>query len=201
MQKGGMMLKDYKHFSLDLETLSLRTNAKIMSIGCVEFDIETGNILNSFYTEVNYDYSDFEFCFSEDSDTIEWWNETNRIAFEEYINNKDLVSISVALDALLTFINQIGNNFKIWSVGAKDEMWISNAYESVFDKNPFDKSKGCFLDVRSYEHSLEGIISRGDIPSDPNSVHNALYDATHQAKQISIFYNKLNELKESVLSE
>ena len=51
------------------------------------------------------------------------------------------------------------------------------------------------MKIRTCESALEGVSSRDDIPMEKGIKHNALDDAKIQAKQISIFYNKLEELK------
>lgn len=208
-----------RNFSLDIETVSLAPNAFIISIGCVEFNILTGEVYDNFHQIVdihstvpgsfesrwlNTEHNarlKLDYCdrFDVDDDTVDWWLDINPDYFNSLIESSDARSLKDVLKRLEEFIGYEKNDMHIWTVGNLDPAAIENAYITVTKKNPFTNLKGCWREIRTLEQSLEGIISRDDVPMEAGIKHNALDDATVQAKQVSMFYNKLNDIKELYL--
>lgn len=59
-----------KHFMLDIETLSTTVEAAVLSIGAVEFDPITGQILDEFYKELRLQDQKKRDI---DPETVKWW--------------------------------------------------------------------------------------------------------------------------------
>ncbi len=65
-------MSELKYFSVDVESLSLRPNAHLLSIGAVEFDINTGKPTRKFYTVLKGDKQEHRHI---ERRTVHWWME------------------------------------------------------------------------------------------------------------------------------
>jgi len=63
---------EYTDVMLDLETMGKKSNAAIVSIGAVEFDIETGKTGREFYKVVDLQ-SCLDLGLKVEASTIYWW--------------------------------------------------------------------------------------------------------------------------------
>jgi exodeoxyribonuclease VIII len=157
---------------LDLETMSVRSNAAIASIGAVKFEVGTG-IIDTFYRTV-----DLKSCKSRgmhiDPETVGWWNRQSADARKALL--VDNVSI---LTALQDFAGWFGrNSIPVWGNGAGfDNVIMENAYQACGIKRPWAP-----WEDRCYR-TMKNIIQ---IPADERTgvYHNALDDALHQTKHL-----------------
>lgn len=157
---------------LDLETLSTRSNAAIVSIGAVA--IENLEIVDTFYINV-----DAKTCKEAglhiDPLTVEWWSQQDMEARQAL--TVDPVPLDEALDKFSTFFKE-GN---IWGMGANFDVVIMenamtlsgwNANRDAREKYPWK-----FWDIYCLRTLMNVLDKR--LPKSNN--HNALDDAKAEA--------------------
>ncbi|CDH32753.1 3'-5' exonuclease [Xenorhabdus bovienii] len=187
----------YENLMLDLETMGTATDSAIISIGAVFFNPATGELGSSFYSPVDLT-SSMQSGGAVDGDTIRWWlrqDSEARVA----IAVDGLPSITEVLFELEEFVNKNTkyntHRLKVWGNGASfDCVILRSAYEREKIK-PFwrwcnDRDVRTIVELGratgfdpKYNMSFEG------------SRHNALDDAIHQAKYVSIIWQKLISTK------
>lgn len=157
---------------LDLETMSVRSNAAIASIGAVKFEVGTG-IIDQFYRTV-----DLRTCKAVglhiDPETVEWWNKQSKEARQALL--KDNVSLNQALDDFTEWFGR--SSLPTWGNGAGfDNVIMENAYQAVGSKRPWRP-----WEDRCYR-TIKNIIQ---VPADERQgvYHNALDDALHQTRHL-----------------
>ena len=157
---------------LDLETMSVRSNASIASIGAVKFEVSTG-IVDTFYRTV-----DLRTCkavgLHVDPETVEWWNQQSKEARQALL--KDNVSLSQALDDFSQWFGT--SSLPVWGNGAGfDNVIMENAYQAIGSKRPWRP-----WEDRCYR-TIKNIIQ---VPIDERQgvYHNALDDALHQTRHL-----------------
>ncbi|MGO2306000.1 MAG: 3'-5' exonuclease [Providencia sp.] len=179
----------YKHLMVDLETMSNKGNAAIVSIGAVAFEPSTGEIGPTFYTVV-----DLKSCeragLHIDADTVLWWMKQSAEARAAIVADGDdlfitLLSFGVFSREVLT------DDVQVWGNGVDfDNVILRNAYGAV-GLDPFWK----FYNNRDVRTIVELGRNAGIDPKKTlqfeGEQHNALADAIHQAKYVSIIHQHL----------
>lgn len=163
---------------IDLETLGVHPESPIISIGAVQFDLDTGRIGYDFYREIDIKYYDEYPSFKVDYSTVKWWMEQSKEAQIVFTNGK--ISIYDALKDFAHFYHTCSPSKNVWSNGSGfDIVMMRTAYKitklSVPWKYPDEK------DVRTIVHlgKLKGIEKR---PAKTGIKHNALDDARYQVE-------------------
>lgn len=114
---------------LDLETLSLKDTAAILSIGAVLFNNE--EIIDNFYVSVNLQ-SCIDKGMTIDESTLQFWlsqpEEARSIAFEKGVSIEDAVE---SVTEWLYLDNRIDSIDEVWANGNKNFIWLKNAFNSV----------------------------------------------------------------------
>jgi len=161
-----------KHCMIDLETLSTRPTASIVSIGACKFDFEIG-IFDKFYINVSA-HSCKMHGLHISTDTIEWWSKQSKEARLTW--QKDPVSLQ---DALQKFLDWYGDkSMKTWSNGADFDLpIIANALLTCNLQVPWKYWDGSC--VRTIQ-----MITNTKVPRSDGTHHNALDDAVNQANYI-----------------
>lgn len=122
-----------KHVMLDLETLSTSSNAVIISIAAVQFNIETGEIINKFHRNVDIQ-SCLDIGMEIEANTIKWWMTQKNETFKKLINNT--VTIKKAINSLRIEMIAIDRNKQNIIVYAN-----SPSFDCVIIKNACKKTK------------------------------------------------------------
>ena len=165
-------------FVVDLETLSTRANACIVSIGVVKFTIQDG-ILEEFFVNVD-PASCKEYGLHFDKDTIEWWTKQSKEARESW--QKDPVSLPEALHRLADFYEK---KSPIWGFGANFDITILESAYYAIGYNKDSKNREYlpwkFWDIYCLR-TLSNILNKRLEKTGIN--HNALHDAIAEAKLI-----------------
>lgn len=155
---------------VDLETLSQRNDAAIVSIGAVKFTQD--KIIDEFYINID-PLSNKEYNFHIDPNTINWWKDQKPEAWKSLKTNR--IGLK---DALVKFNEWYGDtNLQTWSCGSDFDLVImNNAYQATQIKEPWNYwDKMCF---RTFKKLFK-------IDMEVNGVnHNALDDARNQASYI-----------------
>lgn len=183
------------HVSIDLETLGTRFTAAVLAIGAVQFDPSTGAIGQTFYREIDLASAIKSGTIS--AQTLQWWmtHPNAKEARERLFKNKEeKVSLATALDALATWIRGLGSPC-VWGNGATFDISIlEHAYlkGAVGLSEPWHytniRDMRTIVDVARY---FEWLPSKqvGQV----GTSHNALDDATFQAKVISACWQQLRK--------
>lgn len=158
---------------IDLETLSTRSNAVILSIGATKFDL-TG-IKDRFYVNV-----DAESCkklnMHVSKATLEWWGKQSKEAIAHLSKNKKSIQ-----EALSLFDKWFGmKSMPIWSNGASfDLVVMDNAYQVA--KN--EPTPWKYWDERCYRtvKALFDLVPEAEFTG---TKHNSLADAEHQTNHL-----------------
>ncbi len=176
---------------LDLETLGTKTEtAPIVSIGAVRFDLNTGELGDEFYQ--NVDLQDcLYYGFKIDPNTLYWWLGQSEEASKALIHNRsDLV---LSLERFTTFVADIKGSL-VWGNGVLfDNAILRKAYNTVKLKVPWHFRAD--RDVRTLVALGKSVgISKkaSDTPMVPNLIkHNALSDAKYQAAYVCEIWRRI----------
>lgn len=162
-----------KHIMIDLETMGLRPNAAIISIGAVYFD--ASNVLSEFYSNVSLK-SCLDLGLTTDQSTIDWWHKQSveaRMAWQR----DDAPDLMAALTQFTVWLRSIGGQKEIcpWGNGADFDLTILGSAHRALDVDP---------PWQFYNHhcfrTMKNMFQVVDFPRQ-GTHHNALDDAKHQA--------------------
>lgn len=183
-------------FSIDTETLGVRPDAAILSIGVVQFDRDTGKLGKKFYVEIDIDSAIASGSIS--GSTLAWWIEQSPRAKQLFAKDRQeqKVSLATALHQLRTFFldapaGKAGPDQYVWGNGATaDITWLENAYlkGSVGLEVPWK-----FWNIRDMRTAVDmSGVDPKNWPFPNNAVaHNALDDAARQAQIIAAAFRKI----------
>ena len=189
---------------VDIETLSTRHDAAIVSIGCVIVNLFTQETVDEFYRVTDTYYQGI---YNRDfmPSTIRWWDEqkeTNPEAWQEYEKANAIRESGQFEDVLLEFDEFLSKNFddpaKIQLMGNGcdfDNVILQTAFKKfLFTPSwPFSGNQSLRTAVWLGRLIL-GIDPKYDIPFE-GTKHHALHDARHEAKVLlNIFHAFLNLL-------
>lgn len=182
---------------LDLETLSTRNDAAILSIGACLFDIETGDIGPTFSRHIELDDSPLRGHIS--ADTIKWWLKQDDAARIAITSPAKSVKLASALIELRDFIPR-NKTLKLWSNGATfDLVIIRNALDRHNHIIPWqywqERDTRTLVDIAE---RITGINAAKTTPFD-GIKHDALADAIHQAHYISRAHNLIRTYTQTTL--
>lgn len=181
-----------KHLMIDLEAMGNGTNAPIVAIGAVFFEPATGELGQQFNTVVKLG-SDMAAGALPDGDTIIWWLMQSEEA-RAIIANKQAPDIQTALDELTLFVAhhcEQPKHLKVWGNGAAfDNVILRSAYERCGRAPCWNWFND--MDVRTMVTlgRAIGFDPKREMPFDGKR-HNALADAIHQARYVSVIWQAL----------
>ena len=186
----------YTDVMLDIETVSTKKNALILSIGAVLFNRATGEIGHKReWVLENAFVGGYHIC----PRTQKWWSEQGQEAKDRLFNNPNKVETKVALQELTALIieNTTGTGYgraRIWGNGPTFDLTIiDNAYHvEGLSGQPWNY--GNERDVRTMVdlgRELLNFDPKKDMPF-VGVKHSAADDAEHQATYVSEIFMKLN---------
>jgi hypothetical protein len=165
--------KGLGHLMLDLETMGARPGCAIVSIGAVEFDLDTGRFGRQFYERV-----DLQSCLDVglfvEARTVYWWLQQDEKARQEIA--KGGIDIGRVLTKLGSFMLDLGD-FQVWGNGASFEFGILEAavFACGYRKEPWNFRR---------ERDVRTIVSIAPQMKENypfcGTQHNALDDCIHQ---------------------
>jgi exodeoxyribonuclease VIII len=174
------MKKPYTNIMLDIETLSTRADAAILSIGAVKFDPHSNQIDdNAFYVSVSVD-SNTEAGRHISESTLIWW--LGQPAEAQKVFTEPKVTLAVALDELREFFDHA--DYCVWGNGPDfDNAIVAHAFSTHGVPAPWkfwnSRCMRTMKDLPSSKHVAK--------VHNPNA-HNALTDAMSQAQQLQNYY-------------
>ena len=182
-----------KHVMIDLETMGITPQAPIVSIGAILFDPNLNKLGNkknneTFYEELDYSEQDRKPCQStvdwwNTQSTVDWWNTQSEAAKNALGGLEDLP------DVLIKLAKFIPKNAKVWGNGSTfDIAMLEDAYRQYDMEIPwaFWNVRDCRTVVDMFETQRGGLGQNRKANN-----HNALDDATNQAKYIIKMWRKL----------
>lgn len=177
--------KRFKHIMIDIETMGTKSYSAILSIGAVEFDLETGCFGNTFYVNIDLD-SCLTAGLKTDDDTIEWWHNQSLEAKEALEKYKE--TLLNGLKMFKKFFKY--DDYEVWGNSARFDLGIlANAFEVTGIELPWNfKNERC---VRTLVSFLPEV--KQNMPFN-GTRHNALDDCIHQIRYCSEIWNFLNKL-------
>ena len=167
---------------LDIETLSTRPDAVVLTLGAVKFspwasevDTDTG-----LYVRVDVD-EQLALDRHVQQDTVEWWGKQAEEVREEALGDANRTSVTELLDQLNKFVVGVDN---IWCQGPVfDILILENLYRQVERPTPWQ-----FWQIRD-SRTLFGV--HGDPRGKgPKGAHNALIDCYYQAEAVQQVYKQ-----------
>lgn len=200
----------FRHIAIDTETLSLSPVSAVLSIGMVNFDLHTGEVLSSIQINVDSDIDVNYLGGLESQDTVDWWNRSeNEEAFRLSTNHQlaPLNALQLTTDWLKAYAPNLWskpNDYCVWTMGSEFDPPILNQWsERILNRYhpgmrvpagfPDGITKGllprqCLADMRLLFKLWPGKVSP------PKQVaHTALADAQSQMETI-LKYRRLGML-------
>lgn len=176
-------MSKFEHLMLDLETMGTKSNSCIVSIGAVEFNIETGETGKEFYQVIDLQ-SSLNQGLEITGSTLEWWLQQSDKARNK-LNDPNKVDLNTALYKLTQFITK---DYYVWGNSSRFDCGI--LADSFFKINytlpwKFWNER----DVRtlvSFAPQIKESTEFQGVPHDP------IDDCKHQIKYCSKIWNKLN---------
>jgi hypothetical protein len=172
------------HVMLDLETMGNRAGCAIVSIGAVEFNLNTGEIGRQFYDRVALQSCLDAGLFIQAS-TLYWWMQQGDEARMELCKPAD--PLKNVLEQFSSFIMQLGE-IQIWGDGAAFDLSILKAaYYAIKEKEPwyFRNERDVRTIVMFAPEIKENMLFTG-------TMHNPIADCKHQIRYCCEIYKKLN---------
>lgn len=169
---------------VDIETMGNVSYSSILSIGAVEFDIETGNTGKEFNVNIDLQ-SCLDIGLVVNASTIIWWMQQSEQARKD-ITQANTISIKEALNEFSKFCNM---DYEIWARSPRFDCGrLQDAYNKLKMDIPWDfKKERC---VRTYEFNNPKIKENYEFSG---TAHNTIDDCKFQIGYCSKIYQYLNE--------
>lgn len=179
------MGKNLGHLMLDIETLGNKSNSAILSIGAIEFDIETGETGKQFYKIVDLQ-SCLDVGLKITASTFYWWLGQNENARKE-ITSKGY-HIAKVLQDLTGFIKALDSDtIQVWGNGIRFDAGILNDAYSACGYVEIPWRFRNERDVRTLVSFAPEIKDRTEFIGD---LHNPIDDCLFQIRYCHTIWNK-----------
>jgi len=179
---------EYTDVMLDLETLGNKSNSAILSIGAVEFNLETGETGREFYETVDLQ-SCLDFGLKINASTFYWWLQQSQAARDAICGNEK-IDLQSALARFNHWMNDCIEHVGIWGNGARFDIGLmEDAYVATgWNKMPwyFRSERDVRTLVAFAPEIKEGYPLLG-------VEHNPIDDCKHQIGYCVETWKKLNK--------
>lgn len=181
-----MKKNDFGHVMIDIETMGIGLNSPIISIGAVEFNINSGQTNEVFNRNIDLQ-SCIDLGFIPNASTIMWWLQQSDEARKLICSKQGNTLIDVLKD-FFTFIQKCGGqDVQVWGNGSTfDISTLQYAYETLKMSTPWKYSN--VRDVRTVVALNSSIKQNTEFK---NIQHDAVSDALHQIEYLSKTYNTI----------
>lgn len=162
------------HIMVDLETLSLTSNARIVSIGAMCFQSKGEGVGEPwFYQTIKYDEDDTRF--DVDPGTLAWWKKQSPEA-QKVLTDPDAPSLSEGLDNFVNWMRCFDSP-RVWGNGA--------VFDNAVLKNSLIKCGKVIPWSHKNDRCYRTLIAQYEVKKvKPKIEHHALYDAVAQAETL-----------------
>jgi hypothetical protein len=173
------------HATIDLETIDVRPQATVLSLGAVKFNPLTSEEPHSeLYLKISIDDQD-RYNRTVSESTLEWWGKQDPKIMEEAFDQTDAVTVEDALAEISKFSVGVDT---FWGQGyGFDYTMLEDMYRSIGRPIPWNFWQ--ILDSRT----LFRVCKQDPRKQIQNDLHNALADAYYQSKAIQIAYSELGD--------
>jgi len=173
----------FHHLMVDIETMGNESFSSIVSIGAVEFDINTGKIGKEFYVNVDLQ-SCVDLGLTINASTVMWWMKQNEQARKD-LTDRTTLPIIKALEDFAEFCNK---DYQIWGNSARFDCGIlQNAYNKAGIPIPWDfRKERCVRTLVSFVPEIK--VNYKSI----GTAHNAVDDCKFQIGYCSDIWRSLN---------
>lgn len=192
------------HVMVDCETLSLRTNAVIVSIGAVAFDPMAEDTVESLKYGGRTLHIPLDMVKQArigrhiDPGTVLWWLEQSEEARRSLIDIQGdpykKLDLKVATVNLARFIEHYGGgDVKVWANGAADDIsWIRSLADDIGVSRKHLFGHRCPRDTRTLFDMAGLYDASGNLPDvEGLTKHDALSDAIYQALMVQRAYKRI----------
>lgn len=174
----------------DLECFAVRSDAAIVAIGAVEFDLLEGVLGEEFYVIVGLGSSVAAGGYMDPS-TVLWWLEQSVPARQELTRGGE--TIQNALTQFSEWMRGSGAwaDVRLWGNGAGfDNVILGNAYDRCKIKRPWNhQNDWCYRTLKNMNRDIRMQ------PTEGSTHHNALDDARNQALHLIDIFQRRPGLK------
>jgi hypothetical protein len=181
-----MSVNKLSHLMIDLETMGKGSNSAIVSIGAVEFELQSGETGEEFYTRVDLQ-SCLDLGLKVNASTIFWWLMQSEKARKEIC--KEGKPLREALFDLSVFIKLLKTDVQTWGNGARFDLGI---LEDAYDACGSHTTPWGFR----FERDVRTLVSFAPAIKDhypfTGVEHNPIDDCKYQIGYCSAIWNKLN---------
>lgn len=183
-----------EHVVIDIETLSTKKDALILSIGAVAME-DNGFFCGKFYMPINMQ-SCIDRNFSVDADTLKWWmgqdKKARNILVKEQENANDIDSALMAFTNWCSGIKEKSTKLHWWGNGSEfDIALLESAFTRCgFSSFPWKHWEVMSMRVISY---MNEYLMLDVTREEPDIKHNALSDAEAEALFIRDVLSKLKD--------
>jgi len=179
----------------DIETLGVQANSTIFQISASAFDIETGEIIDSFNKFADVSKS----TLNADGSTLKWWTKTNPELFAQLLNEGELSPEELVFEFhgwLTQFTEDKDNDVYLWGNGILfDNNTIRTQFENVGLKYPIfyrnDRDVRTIVDLCANKLGISENELKAKFDDESLTTHNAMDDVVFQVNLVSYCYNKL----------
>lgn len=181
------------HLMIDLETLGTNHDAPVLSLGAVFFNPDTGETGETFHQKIEFESA----CEGRNlsPSTVKWWLEQSKEAQNELLAGESVTQGKALANFLLWVVNNCPDikNVKPWGNGATFDISI---LESLLSANNIVTPWKYYnvRDVRTIVDCAKPLVKRDSVPFE-GVKHDALADAIHQAKYVSLMWQALRKEK------
>jgi len=164
------------HVMVDLETMGVRDDAAIISIGAVKFDPNSDEISDRFYVRVDLE-SSILFGGKVDGGTVDWWLSDARSDARQALLADQPVDFASSLHGFCEWYGPAP--LPLWGNGSDfDNVILRNAIKSVGLHVPWNHYHNrCHRTIKNLAPSIKPDFG-------VKTAHHALADAEVQAKQL-----------------
>ena len=168
------------HGMIDLETLSTRPDATVLTVGAIKFDPFTEQEPhNGLYLRLNVDEQS-DFGRHVDNGTLEWWGRQDEKIREEALGDGDRVPLTEFVKQLNKWC--VGLDY-IWCQGPTfDFVMLQHLYKSAETPVPWN-----YWQIRD-SRTLFKMMPQDPRRAIQEQLHNALADCYYQAKCVQQSY-------------
>jgi hypothetical protein len=184
--------KKFGHIMVDIETMGNESNSAIVSIGAVEFNMETGETGQEFYANVSLK-SCLDAGLKVNADTVMWWMKQGDEA-RKTLTVGESKNIIQALDEFSSFVEFCGGKeCQAWGNSARFDLGIlTDAYNKINVKTPWDfRNERCVRTLASFSPQIKKDAVFIGTP------HYSIDDCKFQIHYCSEIWNALNTVKHS----
>lgn len=167
---------------VDIETLGIKNNAPVMSLGAVLFN--SGGMYDRFYIRFNVEGQIDSGIRKVDGQTIKWWMSQEGAA--QKVFSEQAIDTKAGLEFFITFYKETllkygleNKDLKVWGNGPTFDMTIM---ESLFEDYGL-KAPWYFRGIRDLR-TFKEFVYDGSQTERVGTHHNALDDAEYQAQVV-----------------